>query len=95
MADKEDDGPGVFSQIGSAIFAFFAVSQTMKLHLASLTIDFSQFIFNLIYQFFVGLFICLETVWYPIKERISACCNICSKKNQRSQDPAFSTFDNE
>ena len=38
---------------------------------------------------------CLSFVWYPIKERIGACCNWCRNRGQRSMDPTYSTFDNE
>ena len=50
-----------------------------------------QFIKNI----FVAICACLEFVWYPIKERVSACCSWCGNKTQRSQDPTYSTFANE
>ena len=54
-----------------------------------------EFIFKMIYNLFWYIGQCLQFIWYPIKEKCSRCCRYCSNKRNPSQDPAFSTFDNE
>lgn len=54
-----------------------------------------EFIIVQIYNIFWYLIKCLEFIWYPIKEKCSRCCKWCGDKRAPSQNPAFSTFDNE
>ena len=59
-------------------------------------------IFWVLYGIFMGIVYviqsigaCLQFIWYPIKERCAVCCRWCRRRNVRSEDPTYSTFDNE
>ena len=52
-------------------------------------------IIQMIINIFWGIGQCLEFIWYPIKENCAKCCRWCGNKRQRSNDPTYSTFDNE
>ena len=82
--EKEGEGGGFCSSLKDGIVAIFMAIFTVL-----------EFIFNVIYYTIVYILSCLEFIWYPIKEKCGKCCRWCSNEKYRSQDPAFSTFDNE
>ena len=82
--NSEEEGKGFFATVWDGIKAFFfAIFKVF------------EFIFNVIYYTIYYILQCFEFIWYPIKENCRKCCNWCSSKQSRSQDPHFSTFDNE
>ena len=80
---KEDEG-GICSSIKDGFVALF-----MGIFYVL------EFIFNIFYYTFYYIVKSFEFIWYPIKEKCGKCCQWCSNKQSRSQDPAYSTFDNE
>ena len=83
-APSEEEERGFFGTIWDWIKALFMF-----------IIQCIVWIFTGIYELLRAIFACFEFIWYPIKERVAACCNWCGNKNHRSRDPHFSTYDNE
>ena len=82
-ANKEEE-PGMLSKIGSAIASFFM-----------LIFEAVFFVVKKIYELICLIVAFFRFLWYPIKERCKGCCRWCEKRKNRSQDPNYSTFDNE
>ena len=83
-AGGAEEEKGTCAKIGDGLASvFFAI------------LDVLNIIFKSIYWVLRQLYLCLEFIWYPIKERCMGCCNWCGNKKNRSQDPHYSLFDNE
>mmetsp|Transcript_21543 Transcript_21543/g.26496 ORF Transcript_21543/g.26496 Transcript_21543/m.26496 type:complete len:92 (+) Transcript_21543:23-298(+) len=80
---KEEE-KGCLGKAGDAIGAFFLFIFEMVF-----------FVVKKIYELIVLIVACFEFMWYPIKERIKGCCRWCENSKNRSNDPHYSTFDNE